>query len=438
MTKDGVAVSRGDCGRSSDSSSSDSILSYADALNQVLENAHALSSVDRGLREILGYVLAKPVVARFAMPQFDNSAVDGLGVLIEDLQAASEQNPVSLKLSGEIQAGARGELSLAKGCAIKILTGAVVPPTVQAVVMREYCREENGCVVVGYLPSDGENIRRRGGEFSEGTEVLPSGLRVIPPVVGLLASLGYTSFPVHHKPRIALVATGDELVEPGHELLPGQIYNSNAYALAAALNALRLDEVASLHAADTPESTRKAFFQALNESDVVISTGGVSVGDHDYVKEALEQLGVQTVFWRIAIKPGKPVYFGIKESEGSGGHRKLVFGLPGNPVSSLVTFHQFVKPALLKMMGCVSPNRHQVSATLTSPLKKKPGRLDFVRAMTGFNQSQNAMQAAPTRGQDSHMISGLAKANSLIHFGADESEIENNSQVLVDLLDWWD
>jgi molybdopterin molybdotransferase len=410
------------------------MLTYEEALALVLEHSQPLRRVERPLADLLGYALAEPAVARLPMPQFDNSAVDGYGVLLSDTREASEAAPAKLRLSGEIQAGAPGDLSLSAGCALKILTGGVVPATVDAVVMREYCQEKTGSILVGYAPKQGENIRRKGDEFPAGTEVLPVGQRVTPPVVGLLASLGYASFPVREKPAVAIIATGDELVPPGHPLAPGQIYDSNSYALQAAVKALGIEKSIILHAQDTPESTRAAFEQAIKEYDVVLSAGGVSVGDYDYVKDVLEkELHVKTIFWKIAIKPGKPVYFGVanRTDRESG---SLVFGLPGNPVSALVTYHQLVKPALLKLLG-VASNTQRMSGTLRAELKKKPGRLDFVRAVAEVSQ-EGVVQVQPTRGQDSHMMSGLARANSLIHFPAEADRMADGSAVVVDRLDW--
>lgn len=406
------------------------MLTYEQALEKILEKSIPLGAVTKELHEAMSYFLAETVVSPFPMPQFDNSAVDGYGVLCADLADASEHAAKPLKLSGEIQAGSTGKLSLSPGCAIKILTGAVVPQSVEAVVMREYCSEDNGDVSIGYAPTSGENIRRCGGEFPAGKEVISAGAHATPPVIGLLASLGSSSVKVHAKPYVSIIATGDELVAPGKPLEPGQIYNSNSYALASALAALGITAVQIMHAADTPEAARKAFEEALSCSDVVISTGGVSVGDYDYVKEVLEQLGIQTVFWRIAIKPGKPVYFGIQDAP-----RKLVFGLPGNPVSGLVTFHQFVRPALLKMMGSVNPENETAVATLKTGLKKKPGRLDFVRGIASHTPD-GLLEVAPTVGQDSHMISGLAQADCLIHFGADDGEIKAGASVVITFLDW--
>ncbi|HEY9717863.1 MAG TPA: gephyrin-like molybdotransferase Glp [Trichormus sp.] len=416
------------------------MLSYEEALVQILERANPLPEQELPLDQLFGCVLGEPLRAPFQLPQFDSSAVDGFGVMLSDTESASEQKPVRLKLTGEIQAGSKGDLALTPGCAIKILTGGIVPETVDAVVMREYCTENNGGVDIAYAPSPGENVRRSGSEFEEGVEVLPEGMRVTPPVVGMLATLGYAKFAVHRRPRLAIVTTGDELIKPGQPLGPGQIYDSNSYALKAAIRELGIDECKSYFANDTKESTMQAFKQAFEDSDVIISGGGVSVGDYDFVKDVLEEMGVQTVFWRIAMKPGKPVYFGVLEASAKHPQARshLVFGLPGNPVSVLVTFHQLVRPALLKMMGSsIEAVPHRVTATLRGTLKKKPGRLDFVRGHLRVVESGH-LEVTPTRGQESNMMSGLARANSLIHFPAEAERLDDGAQVTADVLTWWD
>lgn len=413
------------------------MLSYQEALKAILDNTRGLPTETLPLNRLLGRYLAEPLTAKFDLPVFDNSAVDGYGVRLEDIQSAGPYKPVKLKLTGTISAGERGERAIVAGTAVKIMTGAMVPDTAEAVIMREFCEEQNGFVVVGNTAQAGENIRRKGEELKSGARVLDTGTFMSPPVIGLIATLGYSEVPVFQKPKVAVVATGDELIEPGKTLLPGQIYDSNSYAMAAAVQALGLETCDPFHARDDVEATRKNLSAALDAADVVVSAGGVSVGDFDYVKDVFEQLGVTTVFWRIAMKPGKPVYFGCMDTDD--GRQKLVFGLPGNPVSALVTFHQLVRPALMKMLGATHRNvlsaHAGLKATLSKPLKKKPGRLDFVRGVVASTDAQ--LTATPTTGQESHMLSGLAKANCLIHFAADDAAKKEGEQLPIDLLSWF-
>jgi molybdopterin molybdotransferase len=416
------------------------MLTYAEALEKVLSTVRQLPSEDVALEDLCDRFLSAPVEAAFDLPRFDNSAVDGFGVLLSDVSAATESSAAHLVLTDTIHAGESGSVPvLARGQTVKILTGAPVPPSVEAVIMREFCVEENGAVSVKTQATASENIRRKGDEVKQGQEVLPAGVQVTPPVVGLIASFGHERFSVTKQPRVAVVVTGDELVKPGGSLKDGQIYESNSFALAAAVKAMGLPRCMTIHALDSREATTSAFQQAIEQADVIISAGGVSVGEHDYVKVALEEdLKAQTVFWRIAIKPGKPVYFGFIDQQIDGEarpQRKLIFGLPGNPVSALVTFNLFVKPALRKMQGAAEPAKMPWAGVLESDLKKKPGRMDFVRGILGCSPA-GALCVSPTRGQDSHMLSGLAKANCLIQFPADSERIAKGQCIQLELLDW--
>lgn len=420
---------------------SSKLLTYEEALEQVLETVLRLPVEKVELERILGRYLAQPICAEFDLPRFDNSAVDGFGVLLADVATATKDAPVKLRLSGTIHAGCRGELPpLQPGETIKILTGAPVPPSVEAVVMREFCVERDGEVAFETNAESSENIRRRGGEVKQGEEILPEGIQASPPVVGLIASFGHAQFPVCQQPRVAVVVTGDELVKPGGALDEGQIFESNSFGLAAAVKALGLPDCRTIHARDERAATEQAFRAALDEEqvDVIISAGGVSVGEHDFVKVVLEKdIGVKTVFWKIAIKPGKPVFFGFVDRKDKSGQprRRLIFGLPGNPVSALVTFNLFVKPALMMLQGAVKRPNADWFASLERDMKKKPGRLDFVRGILSCS-ADGALNVLPVRGQDSHMLSGLANADCLIHFPASEERLSQGQCVRLERLDW--
>lgn len=410
------------------------MLSYAEAHKLIVNSIEPLEAVNLPLAEILNHVLSESLIAPFESPQFDNSAVDGFGVLIEDLKNADTTNPVELKLVGSLAAGTHtdgNKCPINRGECIKILTGAPVPAGVEAVIMKEHSSFEKRTDIGLFSKSvvAGENIRRRGEELKEGDCVVSANTIVNPPIVGIIASLGYEKFSVYRQPRIAIITTGDELVQPGKTLAQNQIYNSNSFAIEAACQSLGLKETIKLHCNDTREDTIEKLEQALKFADVIICTGGVSVGDRDLVKPVLEEdFKVDTIFWRIAIKPGKPVYFGRKE-------KKYFFGLPGNPVSALVTFHLFVKPALCKLQG-LSPLGHSVhKASLERKIKKKAGRMEFVRGIQKRTKD-DTLRVEPTRGQESHMLSGLAFANCLIHFEIEEETLEENSQVEIQNLNW--
>lgn len=417
------------------------MLTYDQALAKVLDECSrispAIETVD--LDKAAFRVLAEDLKAPFDLPRFNNSAVDGFGVNASDLTNASQANPVTLSLMATVPAGAdaqasgiTGEAALPAGSCIKILTGAPVPETVEAVVMREFCQEVDGKVIVTCTARIGENIRLTGEELEEGRVVLAPGTRLTPPAIGLVATVGASQVKCFRQPRIALVSTGDELIEPGQTLLPWQIHNSNSYALSAALTGLHIspESITRYHCLDSEESVKATLSQALADCDVLITLGGVSVGDRDYVKSTLEQMDARTVFWKASIKPGKPIYFATMAD------KKVIFGLPGNPVSALVTFHLFVKPALLLLQGTkCNATPEVVTARLSNSLKKKAGRLDFVRAIVSRNKD-GQVQAKPTTGQDSHMLTGLTTANALIHF---EQELEYRAEgdtVDVQFLNW--
>jgi molybdopterin molybdotransferase len=301
--------------------------------------------------------------------------------------------------------------------------------------MREYCEEKGASVFVTTSVQAGENIRYKGAEVKAGDTVLQRGKRIGPAELGLIATVGEREATVHSIPAIALVVTGDELVPPGSELRPGQIFDSNSYALKAALKCFGISDCKVFYAKDSLEATTEAFSKALEYADVVISSGGVSVGDHDYVKRALEQLNVQMVFWKIAIKPGKPVYFGKAPQDG--GRHKLVFGLPGNPVSVLLTYHQFVKPALKKMMGMTDLKINHYIAKMANTVSKKAGRLDFMRGQLQSAQD-GSLSVTAVKGQDSHMLTGLAAADALLHFPAEEEQLAAGENVTVEFIKWFD
>lgn len=407
---------------------------FEEALSRMLASIERMPQTELPLSKLLGHVTARPIIAKLDSPPFDNSAVDGYGVRLQDVVNATEGKPVKLALKGTIRAGDPGSIKLPAKSALQILTGACVPSTVEAVVMQEYCTRQGDHVLVQHVPVAGENIRRRGGEFLRGQLVLPEARLATPPVVGCIANLGYSCFPVYRRPRAAVVTTGNELTKPGRALMPGMIYDSNSFAMMAALQAFGLEECLHFHAAEEKLATKRVMARALAFGDVVVSTGGVSVGEFDYVKAALEELGVKTEIWRIAIKPGKPVYFGVYYDAGRR-RNKYIFGLPGNPVSAMITYHQLVKPCLAKLIGLENAaNAIRLRAVLTKAIRKRPGRMEFLRGVV--SSSGDKLCVEPTTGQDSHMLGGLAAANALIHFPLDAELIDEGSEVLVELLQW--
>ncbi len=404
------------------------MIEFEEARNKILKNTHRLSSVFVKLIDSLGYVLAENVIAREPIPRFDSSAVDGFAVRVDDLKDASDNKPVKLKIIGEVKAGNTVIPILKKNYAIKIFTGAVVPENTNAIVMQENTRIENKTVLVFRKPKKGENIRRTGEEFKKGEVVLAKGELITPATVGLLASLGYTKIRVFRKPKISLTITGNELQSPGKILEIGKIYDSNSYGLMAALQSRGIYPTIVNLVKDEKQSIRKAISNAIKLSDIIISVGGVSVGEYDFVKEILINLGVKEIYWKVAIKPGKPNFFGVLG-------KKLIFGLPGNPVAALLSFYKLVTPAINKLMGMNNSSALELQAVLTKDIKKKSGRLEFVRGILSTDENDELF-VTPTKGQDSHMLGGLARANCLIHFPKEGTIVLKGSIVKVELLRW--
>ncbi len=403
------------------------MISFEEARRIILEHAQPLGVVRRSLENSLGSVLAESISAGLDLPRFDNSSVDGYGVKVSDIQQASTDHPVNLKWVGLIQAGDDGKIQVKAGETVQIFTGAPIPASVEAVVMQEFTQTQGEHIGFFTAAEVGENIRPKGEEFKRGQTVIQTGIPITPPVIGLLATLGQVSAKVYRKPKVGVITTGNELVQPGKKLTKrGQIYDANTAALSAALKATGIEKIRAYQVRDDQKATRRIFEKALAENDVVISLGGVSVGAFDFIKDVAEEIGVQTLFWRIAMKPGKPVYFGK-----SG--KKLVFGLPGNPVSALVTYHQLVQPALKNMMGYPIEKPSDFRAQLSKPLRKRAGRQEFVRGVVTCN---GTFKVEPTRGQDSHMLGGLAAANCLIDFPSDAEDLSENAWVDVDWLSW--
>lgn len=411
----------------------EAMIDYAGALEQVILCSYVLPKVNIPMQISLGYVLAVNVKALSPIPRFDASAVDGYVVRTVDLadvnpDGTGEPTPVILKVDGAARAGELPSKNLKAFHACRIFTGAIIPSGGDAVVMQERVQQERGHIEISSVVRAGENIRRKGEEFTRGGRVFMRGTLITPPVIGMLATLGCSTVRVYRKPRVAIVVTGDEIRRPTRPLSPGEIYDSNSFALSAALQALGILPVLTLRVGDSKAKIRAAFTHAFEKADVVISIGGVSVGEYDFVKEVCKEIGIRTRFWKVAIKPGKPNFFGTKR-------KKLFFGLPGNPVASLLSFHLLVRPALRKLMGMENEPAVHLSAQLKAGVSKKPGRAEFLRAKLGVNSDGN-LCVTPTQGQGSHMMGGLANADCLIHFPKDASELRSDDTVTITPLQW--
>ncbi|MDO9007571.1 MAG: molybdopterin molybdotransferase MoeA, partial [Thiobacillus sp.] len=344
------------------------MLSATQLLDALLERARAVSETQTvAVAAALGRVLAAPQISAITVPPLDNSAMDGYAARMADLTAAGVKLPVSQR----IQAGEVG-VPLAPGSAARIFTGAPVPPGADAVLMQENCTADGEGVVINQLPRAGENIRRAGEDIQAGAHILAAGTRIGAAEMGLAASVGLAELPVLRRLKVACFFTGDELVTPGQALQPGQIYNSNRYTLTGLVNGLGCELIDLGIVPDTLAATEDALARAAREADVVITSGGVSVGEADYVKAAVEKLGTVEM-WKVAMKPGKPIVYGRV------GHADFI-GLPGNPVSAFATFCLFVRPFLLKRMGASQVLYRAFPLRSASSWLKAGDRREFLRA----------------------------------------------------------
>lgn len=403
------------------------MIDYADAINTILDAVRPLPAESVPLAESDRRVLTRDVRTRVDLPRFDQSAMDGYAVLLPDTSHASRR-PVELRLTGEMPAGCTRRLPLRSGCAVKVFTGSMIPHATEAVVMKEYTTETGETVAVKRTPETGEHIRLRGEELRRGSPLVATDTIITPPVVGLLAANGIDSLSVHRRPDVALVTLGDELAAPGTPLRAGQIRDANGPALAAALKRLDVGRIRRATVGDDPRALRRVLAREMKRCDVVITIGGASVGDHDHVEAVRTDLGVRELFNRVAMKPGKPNVFGLAP----GGC--FMFGLPGNPVSALVSFHQFVAPALRRLRGETADTARHPIATLTRPITKKSSRLEWARGVVELVDGR--FEARATQGQGSHMLSGLASANALLEVPREVDTLVAGAELRVQLLDW--
>jgi molybdopterin molybdotransferase len=379
------------------------LLSVDDALAQLLAAAKPVAGVEEvAALEATGRVLAKPQRSTMDVPPMDNSAMDGYAIRLSDLQ----RNP-SLKVGQKIMAGAVGG-PLLPGTAARIFTGAPVPPGADAVVMQEHCVVEGDQVTVKTKPRPGEWIRLAASDIKKGGEILAAGKRLLPQDTGLAASVGIKTLPVYRRVKLGLFFTGDELVMPGEPLAPGRIYNSNRFTLRGLGETFGCELLDYGIVPDSLQATRDVLRRAAGECDVIVTSGGVSVGDADFVKPAVEAEG-RLLMWKIAMKPGRPLAFGSVQ-------KAFFIGLPGNPVSSFVTFLIFVRPFLLRTQGvsAVEPKAIQARADFDWP--QPDARREFLRVKWN---AQGGLDLYPT--QDSAVLTSTAWADGLVDNPADHA-----------------
>lgn len=402
-------------------------LSADDALRTILAAIEPLVPETCATGDALGRVLAEPVLAPRTLPPFDVSAMDGYALRAADLARAGNDAPVALPVAFEVAAGARPDRPLEPGAVARIFTGAPLPPGADAVVRQEDVVRDGDRARFTIPASPGEHVREAGEDVRAGETVLEPGARLGPGPLGMLASLGRTVVAVHRRPRVAILSGGDELIEPDGDPAGGRIVASNSYSIAAQCREAGAEPTYLGIARDTPADLERVLRAGL-WADVLVSSAGVSVGDRDYVRPVLEQLGCELVFWGVEIKPGFPLVFGRFAERGP-----LVFGLPGNPVSAMVTFEEFVRPALRKLAGHRALYRPRIEAVLGETLRKGAGRLHLVRVR--LVREDGRVVATPTGSQSSGVLRSMALADGLLLFPAESTELRAGAPVRVQVLD---
>src|SRR4051794_3799328 len=396
-------------------------------LAHILRDIAPIAALDLQLLDAHGCILSEQVRADVDLPPFDNSSMDGYAVRVDDLSGATESSPVTLPVVGDIAAGSPGNYSVQPGLSVRIMTGAPIPHGAEAVVPLEWTDHGLADARVTRAPEAGAHIRRAGEDVRRGDVVLDVGTRLGPGQLGLLAAVGRDRVKVRPRPRVVILSTGSELVEPGTPTLPGQIHESNSYVLTTAAResgalAFRVGIVP-----DEPRRLMDAIEDQLIRADLVLTSGGVSVGAYDVVKEVLSRLGTVS-FDRVAMQPGKPQGFGT-----IGPDSTPIVTLPGNPVSAFVSFEVFVRPVIRRMLGVEPLGRPVVRAVLAEAISSSAGRRQYARGWLDVRDGRYVV--APVGGAGSHLLGGLAHSNALIVVPEDVTSLDEGAAVDVMVLE---
>lgn len=392
------------------------MISVADARKIISGNCTPLPPVQYPLPQAAGLVLAEEIFASIDIPAFNQSSMDGYAFAFSDW---NNKNP--LNIINQIPAGSDKIFMISPGNAFRIFTGAAVPPGADTVVMQEKTKVEHEYLLIeDENIKPGYNVRLKGSEIKAGEPALTTGSLLTPAAIGFLAGIGVNEVRAYPRPSVTIIITGNELQTPGKRLLPGQVYESNSFSLLAALKYLHINEVAILEVTDSLEAVKKAINEALNQSDVILLTGGVSVGDYDFVTRAALQCGVEQLFHSIKQRPGKPLYFGKKDN-------KIVFGLPGNPGSVLTCFYEYVEPAL-KLLSKQAPGIKVIRAPLAQAYMKAAGLTHFLKAFYD-GEKVTVLQA-----QESYRLVSFARANCLVKIDEEVTTCDKNASVEIHLL----
>ena len=401
------------------------MISVEKALNTILVNFRPLGLEKINILEARKRVIGEDIFAPHNIPSADNSAMDGYAVRHIDTKGATQDKPLQLKIIEDIPAGKVALKKIKKGEAARIMTGAVIPEGADSVIRQEDTKKNGKTVVIYTSAEKGTNIRFAGEDVQKGELVVNKGSALRPADIGMLAALGKAFISVYQKPRVAIMSTGDELVDIETDPPLGKIINSNSYFLAAQVLECGGIPIMLGISKDKKIDLQEKFKTALH-ADVIISSGGVSVGDFDFVKDVMGEIGNAMHFWQVAMRPGKPLAFGAIESV-------PLFGLPGNPVSAMVSFEQFVRPSLLKMQGHKKIFRQTAKAVCAQEVQKSAGFKHFIRAIVKKENDQYI--ASVTGDQGSGILKSMVMANALIVMGENETRIKKGAQVTVQLLD---
>jgi len=395
-------------------------LSAREALNRILDEIRPVDGTEKlELRTAVGRVLADDIKSNINVPSHDNSAMDGYALRGADIP---ESGTRELRLTGTIYAGKPLDKVIEPGSCARIMTGGVMPDGADTVIIQEKTEKNGSLIRIGADTATGENVRHAGEDIKTGDVILHKGVRLTPADIGLVASLGIGEVMVSRKPRVAFFSTGDELQSIGETLAPGNVFDSNRYTLYGMLNRMGVEIIDMGVIRDVKDDIAKAFNQAASYADVIITSGGVSVGEADYIKEILETLG-HVNFWKVAIKPGRPLAFGKLQNA-------YFFGLPGNPVSVMVTFYQFVQPAIYKLMGSNHIEPLTAKAVCLSKLKKRAGRVEYQRGV--MHKDENGQLVVEKTGaQGSGILSSMSQANCFIILPMENEGISPGTEVEV-------
>ncbi len=403
------------------------LLPVEEYLERVLSRIEPMQPFEHPLMDAIGLPLAEDVSAPVSLPVFDNSGMDGYAVAFRDVADATAERPVHLPVVGEIAAGQTTVFTLTPGTALRIMTGGLVPEGCTAVVPFEWTEESDGQVRIHRAPEESQHIRFAGEEVRRGDLLMRRGEVIGTRHVGLLAALGLGRVPTSPRPRVVVMSTGSELVEPGKPLGRDSIYDSNSYLLAAAVRAHGGVAYRVVASSDDPDTFSDTLSDQLVRADLVVTSGGVSKGTHDVVKEVLSKLGTVD-FLEVGMQPGKPQGFGLVGEDAT-----PIFTLPGNPVSAYVSFEMFVVPALHKLTGREPVGRELTMATVTAPLRSMREKLQLVRASVQLGA--DGVRVTPVGGAGSHLVAGLARADALIVLAEGVTRVDQGDQVPVLLLD---